>query len=195
MSGGNEPSHPHDSRQNLKTGPELHAWRTRLGLSARELAQLISVTERSIHRAEKSAKLGTKVKLAMELLRSRLEHGEIELPLSLGATSRRGRPPKEEAGVVREEAASPYGTHWHGELRTGADLRRWRNSIGLYQKELAKLLDVDVATMVRAEQSETPSSRLIYGAELIRRKLHDGELALFVLKKDRLQRGRPKKQQ
>jgi transcriptional regulator with XRE-family HTH domain len=74
------------------------------------------------------------------------------------------------------------------------DIRRWRNSIGLYQKELAKFLDVDVGTLVRAEQSATPSSRLIYGTELLRKKIDDGELAIYTLKKGRARRGRPKKQ-
>ena len=74
------------------------------------------------------------------------------------------------------------------------DIRRWRNSIGLYQKELAKFLNVDVGTLVRAEQSATPSSRLIYGTELLRKKIDDGELAIYTLKKGRARRGRPKKQ-
>ena len=65
-------------------------------VSAKELAKLIGVTERSIHRAERSPKIGTKVKLAMELLQSRMAHGEIDIPSALGAAPRRGRPPKEE---------------------------------------------------------------------------------------------------
>ena len=77
-------------------------WRNRMEISAKELAKLIGVTERSIHRAEQSRKLGTKIKLAMELFQSRLAHGEIDLPSALGAPPRRGRPPKEETLVVRE---------------------------------------------------------------------------------------------
>ena len=85
---------------------------------------------------------------------------------------------KIEPMVVSEDEAH-YHTHWHGELRTGADIRRWRRSIGMNQKELAKLLGVDVSTLVRAEQSESPSSGLIYGAELLRKKvlLHEFDLA------------------
>ena len=189
------PDNPRSGQYNgkrLQTGADLHAWRTRMAISAKELGQLIGMTERSVHRAEKGGNLGTKIKLALELLQSRLEHGEIDLPSSLGEPSRRGRPPKEASLAVREEP-SLYGSHWHGELRTGADLKRWRVSIGLYQKELAKLLNVDVTTLVRAEQSESPSSRLIYGAELLRTKLLSGDLDLRILKKSRARRGRPTK--
>jgi DNA-binding XRE family transcriptional regulator len=193
MTGPNNPPHEHNSGKRLLTGADLHAWRTRMAISAKELGKLIGVTERSVHRAEKSAKLGLKVQLAMELLQSRLEHGEIDLPSCLGEPLRRGRPPKADPLVVREEA-SPYGSPWHGKLRTGTDLRRWRESIGLYQKELAKLLDVDVTSLVRAEHSESPSSRLIYGAELLRTKLLSGDLDLRILKKGRARRGRPKKE-
>src|ERR1700732_2214179 len=190
MTGRSQPDH---SSSRLRTGAELHQWRTRMAISARQLGKLIGVTERSIHRAEKTGILGSKITLAMELFLSRLSHGEIDLPSSLEAPLRRGRPPKDDPLVVREEA-SPYDSHWHGKLQTGTDLRRWRESIGLYQKELAKLLDVDVTSLVRAEQSESPSSRLIYGAELLRTKLLSGDLDLGILKKDRVKRGRPKNQ-
>jgi transcriptional regulator with XRE-family HTH domain len=192
MTGPNNPPHEHDSGKRLLTGADLHAWRTRMAISAKDLGKLTGVTERSVHRAEKSVKLGPKVQLALELLRSRLEHGEVDLPSSLEEPSRRGRPPKDNLLVVREEASS-YGSAWHGQLRTGTDLRRWRESIGLYQKELAKLLDVDVTSLVRAEHSESPSSRLIYGAELLLTELLSGDLDLRILKKGRVRRGRPKK--
>jgi len=163
-----------------------------MAVSAKELAKLIGVTERSIHRAERSPKIGTKVKLAMELLESRLAHGEIDLPSALGAAPRRGRPPKEETIVVREPTIS-YGSHWHGELRTGSDLRRWRKQVGLYQKELAQLLNVTPPTLRHAELSDSPSTRLIYGAELLRTKLLSGDLDLRIITKGRVHRGRPKK--
>jgi DNA-binding XRE family transcriptional regulator len=190
MADRNDPPHP---RKRLMNGADLHEWRIHLAISARELAKLIGVTERTIHRAEQTGTLGSKLQLGITLLHSRLEHGEIDISRSVGAVSRRGRPRKEETSVVREEP-SPYGSSWHGELRTGTDLRRWRESVGLYQKELAKLLDVDVTSLVRAEQSESPSSRLIYGAELLRTKLLSGDLDLRILKKGRAQRGRPKKE-
>ena len=190
MTKGNGPQH---TSNRLRTGADLLAWRNRMALSAKELAKLIGVTERTIHRAERTNKLGSKIQLGMELLQSRLAHEEITLPTAPKATSRRGRPRKEETTMVREPTPA-YGTHWHGELRTGTDLRRWRESVGLYQKELAKLLDVDVTSLVRAEQSEYPSSRLIYGAELLRTKLLSGDLDLRILKKGRARRGRPKKQ-
>jgi len=181
------------SAKRLQSGADLHAWRIRMEVSAKELAKLIGVTERSIHYAEKTGKLGSKVKLGMELLQSRMAHGEIDLPSALGAAPRRGRPRKEEASVVREPTIS-YGSHWHGELRTGADIRRWRKQVGLYQKELAMLLGVDVTTLVRAEQSNAPSSGLIYGAELLRTKLLSGAFDLDDMKKTRVRRGRPKKE-
>jgi DNA-binding XRE family transcriptional regulator len=190
MTDGNVHPHP---RKRLLNGADLHAWRIHMAISAKELAKLIGVTERSIHRAERSGKLGSKLKLGMELLQTRLAHGEIALPTAQKAALQRGRPPKEKPLVVREEP-SPYGSRWHGELRTGTDLRRWRESVGLYQKELAKLLHVDVTSLVRAEQSDSPSSRFIYGAELLRTKILSGELDLRILIKGRVRRGRPKKE-
>jgi DNA-binding XRE family transcriptional regulator len=190
MTGESNPDH---SRNRLRTGAELHQWRIRMTISARQLAKLIGVTERSIHRAEKTGRLGTKITLAMELFLSRLAHGEIDLPSSLEAPSRRGRPPKYEPMVVSEDEGH-YDTHWHGELRTGADIRRWRKSIGLFQKELAMLLDVDVTTLVRAEKSDAPSSRLIYGAELLRKKVLLHEFDIDEMKKYRARRRHRKKE-
>jgi DNA-binding XRE family transcriptional regulator len=190
MSASNNP--PNHSRKRLQSGADLHAWRIRMAISARELGKLIGVTERSIHYAEKTGKLGSKVKLAMELLQSRMAHGELDVPSALGAASRRGRPRKEQTLMTREPTRS-YGSHWHGELRTGADLRRWRKQAGLYQKELAKLLSVTPQTLRQAEQSDSPSSRLIYGAELLRTKILSGELDIRMFTKGRAPRGRPKK--
>src|SRR5271167_4542223 len=190
MPASNNPRN-HSSKR-LQTGTDLHAWRIRMAISAKELAKLIGVTERSIHRAEQSPKIGIKVKLAMELFQSRLAHGEIDIHSALGAAPRRGRPPKEETLVVRESTIS-YGSHWHGELRTGADLRRWRKQVGLYQKELAKLLNVTPPTLRHAELSDSPSSRLIYGAELLRTKILSGDIDLRIITKGRVHRGRPKK--
>ena len=181
------------SAKRLQSGAELHAWRVRMEVSAKELAKLIGVTERSIHHAERTGKLGSKVKLGMELLQSRMAHGEIDIPSALGAAPRRGRPRKEETLLVREPTIS-YGSHWHGELRTGIDLRRWRKSLGIYQKELAMLLGVDVTTLLRAEKSDAPSSRLIYGAELLRKKVLLHEFDLDEMKKDRARRRHRKKE-
>jgi DNA-binding XRE family transcriptional regulator len=189
MTDRNDPPHP---RKRLLNGADLHAWRIHMAISARELGKLIGVTERTIHRAEQTGTLGSKLKLGMELLQSRLAHGEIDLPSTLGEASRRGRPRKVQPLVVREEP-SPYGSHWHGELRTGTDLRRWRKEVGLYQKELAKLLNVTPPSLRRAEQSDSPSSRLIYGAELLRTKILSGDFDLRRITKDRVHRGRPKK--
>ena len=176
----------------LQKGTDLRAWRKAHGVSAKELAKLIGLTERTIHRGERSPKIGIKLKLAMELLESRLKHGEIDIPSALGAAPKRGRPPKEETSVVRERS-SYYGSHWHGEFRTGADIRRWRKQSGLYQKELAQLLNVTPPTLRHAELSDSPSSRLIYGAELLRTKILSGDLDLRIITKGRVHRGRPKK--
>ena len=176
----------------LQTGADLHAWRKRMAVSAKELAKLIGVTERSIHRAEKGGKIGSKVKLGMELLQSRLAHGEIDITTALGAAPRPGRPRKDETSVVRERS-SYYGSHWHGELRTGADIRRWRKQAGLYQPELAKLLKVAITSVVRAEYSESPSTRLMYGVELLRAKILSGEIDLGKITQNRPRRGRPRK--
>jgi DNA-binding XRE family transcriptional regulator len=190
MTAQNNPEH---SRKRLQTGAELHQWRTGMAISARQLGKLIGVTERSIHRAEKTGRLGTKITLAMELFLSRLAHGEIDLPSSLEAPARRGRPPFRQATLVVNEERAHYVADWHGELRSGADIRRWRKSIGLFQKELAMLLDVDVTTLVRAEKSEAPSSRLIYGAELLRKKVLLHEFDIDEMKKYRASRRRPRK--
>ena len=187
------PNSGNHTSKRLQSGADLRAWRKAHGVSAKELAKLIGLTERSIHRAERRPKIGTKVKLAMELLESRLKHGEIDIPSALGAAPRRGRPRKEETSMVREPTIF-YGSHWHGELRTGIDLRRWRKSLGIYQKELAMLLGVDVTTLVRAEKSDAPSSRLIYGAELLRKKVLLHEFDLDEMKKDRARRRHRKKE-
>jgi hypothetical protein len=74
----------------IKTGKDLLAWRTRMAISARQLAKLIDVVERSIHRAEQTGNLGVKISLAMELLLTRLQHGEIDLPSGSGCASAYG---------------------------------------------------------------------------------------------------------
>jgi DNA-binding XRE family transcriptional regulator len=79
MTGRSEPDH---SSNRLRTGAELHQWRTRMAISARQLGKLIGVTERSIHRAEKTGILGSKITLVMELFLSRLSgHGVGPGPL------------------------------------------------------------------------------------------------------------------
>jgi DNA-binding XRE family transcriptional regulator len=183
---------PQHTNNRLRTGADLQAWRNRMALSAKELAKLIGVTERTIHRAEQTNKLGSKIQLGIELLQSRLAHGEIILPTAQKATSQRVPPRKEETTVVREPTPA-YGSDWHGELRTGADIRLWRRSIGLYQQELAMLLQVTPHTLNRAEKSESPSAGVIYGAELLRTKLLQGAFDLDEFKKMRVHRGRPKK--
>jgi DNA-binding XRE family transcriptional regulator len=167
----------------IKTGKDLLAWRTRMAISARQLAKLIGVVERSIHRAEHTGNLGVKIALAMELLLTRLQHGEIDLPSSLEAPPRMGRPPKR--SLVVEESGAEYAVEWHGKMSTGADIRRWRRSVGLWQKDLAVLLGVHATTLNRAEGSESPSPGLIYGVELLRKQILQKEFDLDEFRKSR----------
>jgi hypothetical protein len=84
-------------------------------------------------------------------------------------------------------------TRWHGKVPTGADLRVWRNQVGLYQQEVASLLNVDVTTLVRAEQSESPSSRIVYGVELLRSKIENGAIDLRMIKRSHAHRSNAQK--
>src|SRR6201982_2988861 len=186
---GNEPS-PTQSDP-LGTGDQLHRWRVERGLSAKRLGELLEVTERSIHRAESGGRIGARIRVAMKLLEARIAFGEITLS-SEKRVVERGRPRKDRSSVVREPSAR-YGKEWHGELRSGADIRAWRKSVGLQVKELAELLGVVSPSLIRAEQSESPSSRIVYGVELLRSKLLSGELDLRVITQNRLRRGPRKK--
>ena len=51
--------------------------------------------------------------------------------------------------VVNESGAT-YGQSWHGQLRTGVDVRAWREAQGLYVKELAELLGVTPESLIKA---------------------------------------------
>ena len=137
----------------METGDQLHGWRLQRGLSAKRLGELIDVTERSIHRAERAVRLGARIKVAMKLLQARIASGEITLPREKLVLERK-RTRKDRSLAVREPGAK-YGHDWHGQLRTGADIRAWRKSVRLYVKELAQLLGVVSASLIRAEQSES----------------------------------------
>jgi transcriptional regulator with XRE-family HTH domain len=175
----------------VETGDQLHKWRVERGLTAKRLGELIEVTERSIHRTERGGRLSARIKVAMKLLETRISHGEITLSREDQVLERIGRRRDRDLRVREPEAK--YGKEWHGELRTGADIREWRKSVGLYVKELAELLDVVGPSIMRAERSESPSSRIIYGVELLRGKVLSGELDLRVITERRVRRGRPKK--
>ena len=175
----------------LETGEQLHEWRVERGLSAKRLGELIEVTERSIHRAEQGGKIGARIKVAMKLLEARIASGEITLSRENQVPERTRR--RRNRNLVVGEPGAKYGKEWHGQLRSGADIRAWRKSVGLYVKELAELLGVVGPSMMRAERSESPSSRIIYGVELLRGKVLSGELDLRVITERRARRGRPKK--
>jgi transcriptional regulator with XRE-family HTH domain len=182
---GTEPSGPQKKR--LESGDQLRKWRVDRGLTAKKLSELLGVTVRSIHRAEQSERIGARIKVAMKLLENRIAYGEITLPGEKPALEK-AKTREDEDFMLREPRAE-YGRQWHGELRTGADIRAWRKSVGLYVKELAELLGVVGPTVMHAEQSETPSSRIVYGVELLRGKVLRGELDLRVITKNRVKRG------
>ena len=186
---GKAPSEPPGGP--LETGDQLHRWRLQRGLAAKRLGELIDVTERSIHRAERAVRLGARIKVAMKLLQARIASGEITLPREK-LVQERGRTRKGRSLAVREPGAK-YGQGWHGGLRSGADIRAWRKSVGLYVKELAELLGVVSPSVIRAEQSESPSSRIVYGVELLRAKVLSGEVDLRRITRARVKRGGPKK--
>jgi DNA-binding XRE family transcriptional regulator len=171
--------------RHIRTGTELRAWRLRMSITARQLAELIDVTERTIHRAEQTGNLGVKITLGMELLLSRLQHGEIDLPSSLGPARRRGRPPSQQRTLVVSESNPEYIVDWHGQIKAGFDIKRWRRSVGLWQKDLAVLLGVHTTTLNRAEHSSSPSPRLIFGVELLRKQIIQGEFDLDEFRKTR----------
>jgi transcriptional regulator with XRE-family HTH domain len=175
----------------VETGDQLHRWRVERGLTAKRLGELIEVTERSIHRAERGGRLSARIKVAMKLLEAGIAHGEITLSSEDQAFERIGRRRDRDSRLREPEAK--YGTEWHGQLRTGGDIRAWRQSVGLYVKELAELLGVVGPSMMRAERSDAPSSRIMYGVELLRAKVLSGELDLRVITERRVKRGRPKK--
>src|SRR5260370_38098868 len=104
----------------VKTGKDLLAWRTRMVISARQLAKLIGVAERSIHRAEQTGNLGVKITLAMELLLTRLQHGEIDLPSGLDAPPREGRPPLVKRSLGWEAAGAEVAARCMWQLGPGA---------------------------------------------------------------------------
>jgi transcriptional regulator with XRE-family HTH domain len=185
----NEPSGREKNR--WESGSQLRRWRLERGLSAKRLAELIEVTERSIHRAERSGKIGARIRVAMKLLENRIASGEIILSGEKRVLERLRR--SKDHHLVVKEPRPKYGTEWHGKLRSGADIRAWRKSVGLYVKELAALLGVVGPSVMRAERSESPSSRIVYGVELLRAKVLSGELDLRVITQDRVRRGRPKK--
>jgi transcriptional regulator with XRE-family HTH domain len=175
----------------VETGDQLHRWRVERGLTAKRLGELIEVTERSIHRAERGGRLSARIKVAMKLLEAGIAHGEITLSSEDQAFERIGRRRDRDSRLREPEAK--YGTEWHGQLRTGGDIRAWRQSVGLYVKELAELLGVVGPSMMRAERSDATSSRIMYGVELLRAKVLSGELDLRVVTERRPKRGRPKK--
>ena len=186
---GREPSGPQKIR--LESGDQLRKWRVDRGLTAKKLSELLGVTVRSIHRAEQSERIGARIKVAMKLLENRIAYGEITLPVEKPALEK-AKTREDEDFMLREPRAE-YGRQWHGELRTGADIRAWRRSVGLYVKELAELLGVVGPSLMHAERSESPSSRIVYGVELLRGKVLRGEMDLSVITKKRVRRGRPKK--
>ena len=175
----------------LETGAQLHAWRVAQGLTAKRVGELIELTERTIHRAERCGRLGARIRLGMKLLETRIASGEVVLSPENRVVERIRRT-RDRSPVVNEPGAK-YGQSWHGKLRSGADIRAWRKSVGLYVKELAELLGVTSPSLIRAEQSQSPSLRIVYGVELFRNKVLSGEVDLRRITEARVKRGGRKK--
>jgi hypothetical protein len=127
----------------------------------------------------------------MKLLETRIASGEVVLSPEKRVVERIRRT-RDRSPVVNEPGAK-YGQSWHGQLRSGADIRAWRKSVGLYVKELAELLGVTSPSLIRAEQSQSPSLRIVYGVELFRNKVLSGEVDLRRITEARVKRGGRKK--
>ena len=175
----------------LETGAHLHAWRVAQGLTAKRVGELIELTERTIHRAERGGPLGARIRLGMKLLATRIASGEVVLSPENRVVERIRRT-RDRSPVVNEPGAK-YGQSWHGKLRSGADIRAWRKSVGLYVKELSELLGVTSPSLIRAEQSQSPSLRIVYGVELFRNKVLSGEVDVRRITEARVKRGGRKK--
>ena len=96
---GKDPSH--QRAVPLETGDQLHRWRVERGLTAKRLGELIEVTERSIHRAERGGRLGARIRVGMKLLQARIASGEITFPAEKQVVERIRRR-KDRSSVVRE---------------------------------------------------------------------------------------------
>jgi len=92
------------------TGADLRAWRRAVGLLAREVAELIGVSERTVLRAERSPEPRGKVLEGFQRLQDRLLEGKLDLrPLlrrrwareQSAKTATTGHPPRKTAGKNR----------------------------------------------------------------------------------------------
>ena len=103
----------------LETGAQLHAWRVAQGLTAKRVGELIELTERSIHRAERGGRLGARIRLGMKLLETRIASGEIVLSPEKRVVERIRR--TRDRSLMVKEPSAKYGQWWHGQLRSGAE--------------------------------------------------------------------------
>jgi transcriptional regulator with XRE-family HTH domain len=78
MAKAKKPDQPAASAR-AQTGADLRAWRGLVGLLAREVAELIGVSERSVLRAERSAWPTGKVLAGFEQLQERLLEGKLDI--------------------------------------------------------------------------------------------------------------------
>jgi transcriptional regulator with XRE-family HTH domain len=74
-----------------QTGADLRAWRRAVGLLAREVAELIGVSERSVLRAERSPEPGGKILEGFQRLQDRLLEGRLNIGPILRRRWSRGR--------------------------------------------------------------------------------------------------------
>jgi hypothetical protein len=106
----------------------------------------------------------------------------VEEPLLLRP---QGDQPLEDERRWSGNLASESIIDWHGKICSGSDIKRWRRSVGLWQKDSAVLLGVALSTMNRAERSSSPSPGIIYGVELLRKQIIQGEFDLDAFRKSR----------
>src|SRR4051794_23713008 len=77
-----------------QSGADLRAWRLLVGLLAREVAELIGVSERSVLRAERSVEPRGEVLVEFERLQARLLEGRLDIRPVLRRRWSRGRATK-----------------------------------------------------------------------------------------------------
>ena len=83
------------------------------------MGDLLKLTERTIHRAERGAQLEVRIRLGLKLLQARMSSGKAVLAPEKRVVERIHRP----RNPVVNESGAKYGQSWHGQLRTGVDVR------------------------------------------------------------------------
>jgi hypothetical protein len=82
------------SSDDIKSGSDLRLWRSSLGLYVHEVAALLHVTPITLRRAEASAQISPRILDGVQLIRTKLLLGSLQLQEVRKTRSRRGRPRK-----------------------------------------------------------------------------------------------------